>query len=433
MYILFSVLALSFIIFIHELGHFLFAKLFKVKVEVFSVGIGPSILKFKINNTEYRLSPILLGGYCKLKGFDHLEKELKANKELEADKDSLFGISHFKKILIYFAGPLFNLIFSFVVFIFISMAGVIYFDYSSRVSILNKGSFLKDKFRDGDVILKVNNKKIEYFSDLRKFIPEEKSTVMFDVLREKENITFKETISLQDFLKEIGPWVDLVIADVVSNSPAKIAGMKPGDEIISIDNVILKNKRDLDYFLKNLNSDVVEIKFSRNGEIFSSKLVFHDKNKMIGIYFSPPLKRVVKVENVSSAIKNSFFKVVSALQDILYSIFLLMTNFLNTSKSVSGPVGIVGILSSSYSLGILYWINSISFLSLILAGMNLFFIVIPIFDGGQIFISFIELLRGKRFKAKTIYSFYSFGIFFGLFLFGLGLFNDLKGLLNIFN
>ncbi|QFI14271.1 RIP metalloprotease RseP [Borrelia sp. CA_690] len=433
MYILFSVLALSFIIFIHELGHFLFAKLFKVKVEVFSVGIGPSILKFKINDTEYRLSPILLGGYCKLKGFDHLEKELKANKELEADKDSLFGISHFKRILIYFAGPLFNLIFSFIVFIFISMAGVIYFDYSSRVSILDKNSFLKAKFRDGDVILKVNNKKIEYFSDLRKILPEEKSTVTFNVLRGKENVTFKETIGLQDFLKGIGPWIDLVVADVVLNSPAKIAGIKSGDKIISIDNIFLENKRDLDDLLKNLNSDVVEIKFDRNGEIFSSKLVFQDKNKMIGVYFSPSLKRIIKVENVSSAVKNSFFKVVNALQDILYSIFLLITNFLNTSKSVSGPVGIVGILSSSYSLGLLYWINSISFLSLILAGMNLFFIVIPVFDGGQIFISFIELLRGKRFKAKTIYYFYSFGIFFALFLFSLGLFNDLKGLLNIFN
>lgn len=238
---------------------------------------------------------------------------------------------------------------------------------------------------------------------------------------------------MQDFLKEIGPWVDLVVADVVLNLPAKIAGMKPGDEIISIDNILLKNKRDLDDFLKNLNSDVAEIKFSRNGEIFSSKLIFHDKNKMIGIYFSPPLERIVKVENVSSAIKNSFFQVVNALKDILYSIFLLITNFLNTSKNVSGPIGIVGILSSSYSLGVLYWINSISFLSLILAGMNLFFIVIPIFDGGQIFISLIELLRGKRFKAKTIYSFYGFGVFLGLFLFGLGLFNDLKGFLNIFN
>ncbi|AJA89962.1 zinc metalloprotease [Borreliella chilensis] len=433
MYILFSVLALSFIIFIHELGHFLFAKLFKVKVEVFSVGIGPSILKFKINNTEYRLSPILLGGYCKLKGFDHLEKELKADKELEADKDSLFGISHFKKILIYFAGPLFNLIFSFIVFIFISMIGVIYFDHSAKINVLNENSFLKDKFRDGDVILRVNNKKIEYFSDLRKVIFEEKSTITFDVLRENENITFKEDVSLQDFLKEIGPWVDLVVADVVLNSPAKVAGMKSGDKIISIDNIFLKNKRDLDYLIENLNSDVVEIKFSRNGEVFSSKLVFQDKNKMIGVYFLPPLKRIVKVENISSAVKNSFFKIVNTLQDILYSIFLLITNFLNTSKSVSGPVGIVGLLSSSYSLGLLYWINSISVLSLILAGMNLFFIVIPVFDGGQIFISLVELLRGKRFKAKTIYSFYSFGIFLALFLFGLGLFNDLKGLLHIFN
>ncbi len=68
-----------------------------------------------------------------------------------------------------------------------------------------------------------------------------------------------------------------MIADVVLNSPAKIAGMKSGDKIISVDNILLKNKRDLDDLLKNLNSDVVEIEFSRNGEIFSSKLVFQDK------------------------------------------------------------------------------------------------------------------------------------------------------------
>lgn len=186
--------------------------------------------------------------------------------------------------------------------------GVIYFDYSSKVSILNKNSFLKDKFRDGDIILKVNNKKIEYFSDLRNSIPEGKSTVTFDVLRGKENITFEETVSSKDFLKEIGPWVDLVIADVVLNSPAKIAGMKSGDKIISVDNIILKNKRDLDDLLKNLNSDVVEIEFSRNGEIFSSKLVFQDKSKMIGIYFAPPSKRIIKEDNVLNAIKNSFLK-----------------------------------------------------------------------------------------------------------------------------
>lgn len=104
MYIFLNILAFTLIIFIHELGHFLCAKLFKVKVEVFSIGIGPSLFKIKIKETEYKVSPIFLGGYCKLKGADHLENEIKLNRQLEADKDSIFGISHFKKILIYFAG-----------------------------------------------------------------------------------------------------------------------------------------------------------------------------------------------------------------------------------------------------------------------------------------------------------------------------------------
>ncbi len=114
---------------------------------------------------------------------------------------------------------------------------------------------------------------------MRNSIPEGKSTVAFDVLRGKENITFEETVSSKDFLKEIGPWVDLVIADVVLNSPAKIAGMKSGDKIISVDNILLKNKRDLDDLLKNLNSDVVEIEFSRNGEIFLQNWYFRIKIK----------------------------------------------------------------------------------------------------------------------------------------------------------
>lgn len=67
MYIFLSILAFTFIIFIHELGHLFFAKLFKVKVEVFSIGIGPSLFKFKIKDTEYRFSPIFWEGIVSLK------------------------------------------------------------------------------------------------------------------------------------------------------------------------------------------------------------------------------------------------------------------------------------------------------------------------------------------------------------------------------
>ena len=68
MRIIFGLLCLCFLIFFHELGHFIFAKLFGVVVEAFSIGFGPVLLHKKINDTDYRLSLIPLGGYCAMKG-----------------------------------------------------------------------------------------------------------------------------------------------------------------------------------------------------------------------------------------------------------------------------------------------------------------------------------------------------------------------------
>ncbi|AYE36015.1 RIP metalloprotease RseP [Borrelia turcica IST7] len=427
MYILLSILGFTLIIFIHELGHFLFAKLFKVKVEVFSIGIGPSIFKFKIKDTEYRFSPIFLGGYCKLKGAEHLENELKLNREIEADKDSIFGISNFKRILIYFAGPLFNLIMAFIIFIAIDMIGIVSLDYANKITVVNNNAL--SKFRDGDIILSVNNSDIIYFSDLKRVIPVEDARVAFTVLRENEKVNFEENLNLEKFFKEVSPWVDLVISKVEPNSPAEVAGLKAYDKIVSINDVILSNNKQLHNFIMNLDVDMVEIKYDRNGEILASKLVFQDTKKILGVYFLPSLERIVKTDNIGIAIVNSFNRVLGILGDILYSIVELLMNLKKNSKHVVGPVGIINILSSSSSLGILYWLNTIALFNLLVAGMNLFFVVIPIFDGGQILIALIEILRGKRFKAKFIYYFYGIGIFLVLGLFILGLFNDVSNIL----
>ncbi|QMU98927.1 RIP metalloprotease RseP [Borrelia sp. A-FGy1] len=428
MYIFLSILGFTLIIFVHELGHFLFAKLFKVKVEIFSVGIGPSIFKFKIKDTEYRFSPFFLGGYCKLKGSEHLENELKLNREIEADKDSLFGISNFKRILIYFAGPLFNLILSFIIFIAIDMIGIVFLDYSNKITVVDNNSLIK--FKDGDVILSVNNDVIGYFSDLKRFIPVKESKIAFTVLRDNEEINFEEYLNIEKFFKEIGPWIDLVISKVERNSPAEVAGLKKNDRIISINGVILINNKQLQNLIMNLDVDkVVEVKYDRNGEVLTSNLVFQDTNKILGVYFLPRLERLARADNIGIAIVNSFNRVLGILGDILYSIFELLMNFKKSSRYIVGPVGIINILAYSSSIGFLYWFNTIALFNLLVAGMNLFFIIIPIFDGGQIFISLIEILRGKRFKAKFIYYYYGIGIFFVLGLFILGLFNDLSNIL----
>ncbi|AJW72946.1 RIP metalloprotease RseP [Borrelia hermsii] len=427
MYIFLSILAFTFIIFIHELGHLLFAKLFKVKVEVFSIGIGPSLFKIKIKETEYRFSPIFLGGYCKLKGSEHLENELKLNRQLEADKDSIFGISHFKKILIYFAGPLFNLIFAFIIFVAIEMIGIVYPDYPSKIVVINNSA--SSKFKDGDVILSVNNNNIKYYSDLNKFVSLKDSRMTFTVLRNGDRISFEEHTSLDKLIKEIGPWVDLIIAKVKTNSSAEVAGLKPNDKIIGINDVVLNNNEDLNNLTAKLDVNVVDIRYERNGEILTSKLVFQDTNKSLGIHLLPGLDRVVKADNLGIALKNSFNKVLNILGNILKSIISLFTNFKNNSKNIVGPVGMMSIVIGSFSFGILYWLNTIAIFSLLIAGMNLFFVVIPMLDGGQILISLIELLRGKRFNAKYIYYFYIIGILLMLSLFVLGFLNDLRNLI----
>ncbi|WP_024655667.1 RIP metalloprotease RseP [Borrelia hispanica] len=426
MYIFFSILAFTFIIFIHELGHLFFARLFKVKVEVFSIGIGPSLFKIKIKDTEYRFSPIFLGGYCKLKGSEHLEHELRLNKQLEADKDSIFGISHFKRILIYFAGPLFNLIFALIVFIAIEMIGIVYPDYSSKIIVINKSAL--SKFRDGDVILSVDNTNIKYYSDLKRVLPLKNSRVTFTVLRDGENISFEDNTNLDKFLEEINPWIDLVVAKVKINSSAEVAGLQPNDRIVSINDVSISNNRDLDNLISKLDVNVVDIKYERDGEILTSKLVFQDINKNLGIYLLPGSKRLVRADNLVIAFTNSFNKVLDILGRILYSIVELFTNFRSNAKNITGPVGMINIFAGSFSFGILYWLDTLAIFNLLIAGMNLFFVVIPMLDGGQILISCIELLRGKRFKAKIIYYFYLFGILMMLILFVLGLLNDLSNL-----
>ncbi|HZK19888.1 MAG TPA: site-2 protease family protein, partial [Treponemataceae bacterium] len=110
MIIIYGLIGLGIIIFIHELGHFVAARLSGVKVETFSIGMGPVLLRKKIGATEYRLSLFPLGGYCGMKGEkafqEALENELDSIKK---EKDSFYGVHPLKRIFIAFAGPCTNL------------------------------------------------------------------------------------------------------------------------------------------------------------------------------------------------------------------------------------------------------------------------------------------------------------------------------------
>ena len=152
------------IVFIHEFGHYLFARIFKAEVTDFSIGFGKPLLKFKDkNNTIWKICPIPLGGYVKIKGLDSVFQK-NANKEAGSFQSLLL----YQKILILLAGSLFNILSAwialFCIFFFFGIATFL----PIIGKVMDNSSAQKNDLRVNDIIISVNNFQINEFSDIPK-------------------------------------------------------------------------------------------------------------------------------------------------------------------------------------------------------------------------------------------------------------------------
>ncbi len=176
-----SLLVLSILIFVHELGHFTAARFFGVKVEVFSIGFGKRLFTKKFGDTEWSLSAIPLGGYVKMKGQDDTDP-----LNVSFDKDSYTVKKPWQKILILFAGPLSNFLLAFFIYIIISFIGIpkllpqigdISPDSPANISGLHSK----------DIILSIDNKPIVFWEDIGKEIQiSQNKTLLFKIKRNNE-------------------------------------------------------------------------------------------------------------------------------------------------------------------------------------------------------------------------------------------------------
>lgn len=168
MWIIVALLVLSFLIFFHELGHFLVARFFGVRVEVFSIGFGKKILCRTYGQTQYAISAIPLGGYVKLKGQDDTNPLVK-----NEDIDSYSSKNHFQKISILLAGPFFNLVLAYMLYVYVGIVG-------QNVLLPTVGKVLPDMpaansgILEGDKIVYVGNKPVRTWHELNEMIMESK-------------------------------------------------------------------------------------------------------------------------------------------------------------------------------------------------------------------------------------------------------------------
>ena len=183
-------LGLSFLVFFHELGHFIFAKLFKVKVNIFSIGFGTAILKKKIGETEYRFSLFPLGGYVSMEGENQLN-----NDEVDNSPNSYINKKPWQKILILFGGPLFNFVLAYLLFVQLSLIGIESLSPTVGEVIPNSPAS-KYHIQPQDKIIQINQTKINDWRDIFPNLQQNNNgKVNLFILRKNEQISL--TVQLQ--------------------------------------------------------------------------------------------------------------------------------------------------------------------------------------------------------------------------------------------
>ena len=433
-YILSFLVLISIIVFIHELGHFTFARLFGVRVIDFSIGFGRSIKSWQTNSeTIFNLRILPVGGFVQMKG-ENISND-------ENEQDSFASKKYYQKMLITLGGPLFNFVLALVIFFMINLFGV------QKVTPLI-GDVIPNSLAETngllakDLILEIDGNDISSYSDAQSILSKrlgDTGIVNFKILR-NEN-TFFYNLEITDWLSEdepsnlvyslgIVPPIEPVIGEVLPDSPAAEGGLNSGDMILKINANPIYDWSEIKKFINEKRGETISLTIDRNGESkqLFVKPIFSEISStwQIGIssaYILNPSSRKIIKFGIAQSLQNSFLQTFSVIENSLIFFKKIIFGQIS-SKNLGGPVMIGQYAGESVIYGGLYsFIYLIAFISISLGIVNLF--PLPVLDGGQALILTIERIIGKNLPDKLLDFFYKLGTLFLLFLFVFVFLNDI--------
>jgi regulator of sigma E protease len=432
--VLLGLAGLGIVVFIHELGHFLAARLMGIEVEAFSIGWGRAILKKKFRGTEYRLSLFPLGGYCKMKGENEFQEAWENRRNsVSPVPGSYFAAGPFRRILVCFAGPFFNLVFATLIFSVIWGAGFELNTLENRIilaSELNPGEgYPADEagLLTGDRIIAVNGQETPYYHEVKERIavnPEKKLQLKVERGEEILDIFIRPALDKKTGAGMIGVyfWTDPVLE--AAAGPAAAAGLMRGDRILRVNGGELPHTLALTKILEG-EPDALEIEYERNGLRGETTLIpmYADGKAELGLgyqfvrYRSPSL-------SPPRALARGLAEAWKTLTISLESLALLFRG-IDLTQAVSGPLRITlmagDVAAEGFAEGIGTGLSSLfNFLALIsvaLCMMNL--LPLPVLDGGSIVLFLVEAIKRKPLHPRTINAFQTVGVvlIFGLLIF----------------
>jgi len=271
-----AIISLGFLIFIHELGHFLAAKKSGIEVERFSLGFGPKLIAYTWRGTEYRLSILPFGGYVKMLGENPVGERV--------DVEGAFHTAPIgKRIFVAVSGPAMNLILGVMAFTLLYTMGVQMPRHSKTTAIgyvEPEGPAAIAGIRPGDKLISVNGTKVKNWEDVRTMIftqpvgKEAKITLIRN--GEKITLSVKTAAKKEERIGEgskigIAPLIEVTVGDIIEGSPAAEKGIKLGDTIVAINGKMVRYYEDVFWGTEQNFGEEVTLTLRRVDETTSPK------------------------------------------------------------------------------------------------------------------------------------------------------------------
>jgi regulator of sigma E protease len=422
------VLVLGLMIFVHELGHFLAAKFFGVRVLVFSLGFGPRLLHLTRGDTDYRISALPFGGYVRMAGDDP-----SANRQ--GDPGEFLSKPRWQRFVVVVMGPIMNILLAVLL-----LAGLYKFHYQkpayeeqpARVGDVEADSPASQiDLRPGDLVVRLDGLRNPRWEDVQlKILTTVGEAMPLEIERDGKTLDLALTPRAEgpDRVGYAGwyPCAPAVIDKVEPGLPASQAGLMAGDQIVGIEGRKILYSPRIAYLLQSGKGKPVQLTILRSGREFRAALtpvltdVMGEKRWRIGVSFHNDMivRRLPWGTALGASVEDNLRNCLMWF-DVLGRI---LTHRLS-ARSLAGPIGIAQLSGEMYRAGLSELVVLICFISLNLGLFNL--LPIPVLDGGVILLLLIEGLIRHDLSVRVKERVVQVGFLFLLLLAVFVMYNDI--------
>jgi len=442
--IFFFIVSITILVAFHEFGHFIVARLNKVKVLEFAVGFGKTLVNYKgRKGTNYQVKLFPLGGFVKMLDSRELSVEPK-------DKANDFNLKHpLQKISIVLAGPFFNFILSIFCFFLMYQIGVVereptIFDIDINSAASNAGMRFDFNNSSKNIkIIKIDKVPVSSLEDVQIALAERignenQNSVEITIQDERiernysldlSKVNFYKDIDLHDtsLAKPLG--INLIPTKIKINSVLNEKFLdngilKKGDVILGIKNKNFNMFEILDYIKNNPNTNI-DVQLLRDNKVYDINLQIGENNNKgyLGILFDMPFTFSIKKYGVTDGFYQSVIDTYKYIEKSFTMTFKIVLGELGL-ENVHGPIMVAKVADQSWRLGFSQFLKFLGIISIGLGVINL--LPIPLLDGGHVVYHLIEWINPKWITKAMEETWLKLGISFIIMVFFLAVYNDIK-------